>query len=142
MRVREGFLIYDDVSKGMRTSVTRVDKRHFPRMEAVVTATCEKDDLHAPDAYGYFHSCSKDLSATGARFVVGQGVNEGEHFRIALELPDSLSPLLIECEVVWVKPLEKLRSKLKEAVEVGVRFVKLDSPHDDEKLRDYLKSIQ
>lgn len=111
-------------------------------MPVNVLATCEKDKQDASATYVYFHSCSKDLSASGGRFIIDDDIKVGQHFRIALELPDYLLPVLIDCEAVWVKKLEGLKSRAKDSFEVGARFVKLDSPNDEAKLKKYLNLPQ
>jgi len=114
------------------------DKRIFKRMPINVLATCERQESQFLSSYVYFHSCTKDLSQSGGRFIVDKDIKVGQHFMIALKLPVNAIPFLIECEVVWTKESEVLKAEIKEGVEAGVRFVKLDSPHDEEKLKRYL----
>ena len=89
-----------------------------------------------------FFSYTKDLSLKGGRFVVGEDVNVGQHFSVALELPSNFLPLLIDCEVVWSRKLEEGGLKTKGGNEIGVRFVKLDSPYDEEELKNYFNFVK
>ena len=123
---------------GMKKTLSKNDKRNSKRIPVNVLAICERGNQNVSPAYVYFHSCTKDLSSSGGRFIVDENIKVGQHFRVALELSDNLLPILIDCEVVWVKELERFKSEIKEGVEAGVRFVKLDSPHDEEKLKKYL----
>jgi CheY-like chemotaxis protein len=125
-------------NNGRKVPVTKNDKRSSKRVPLNVFATCERGDQSASPVYAYFHSCTKDLSPSGGRFVVDEDIKVGQRFRVALNLPVNLVPFLIDCEVVWAKELEGQRSEVKEGAEIGVRFVKLDSPHDEEKLKQYL----
>jgi len=114
------------------------DQRISKRIPVRVLSTCEKSSQDITPAYVYFHSCTKDLSPTGGRFVVDEDIKVGQQFRIALELPGDLMPFLIDCEVVWVKKLEGSDSVSTGNSEIGVRFVKLDSPNDEQRLKKYL----
>ncbi len=117
------------------------DKRSFRRMPVNVLASCERNNVYASPAGAHFLSYTKDLSMWGGRFIIGENVKVGQHLTIALELPVNFLPLLIDCEVVWVKKLEEFTSKTKGRIEAGVRFVKLDSPSDQKKLKNYLNCV-
>jgi hypothetical protein len=113
--------------KSNKVPMNVIEKRDSKRVPVNILATCEKDNEVLSPAYVYFHSCIKDLSLSGGRFVVVEDIKTGGHFKIALKLPDQLLPLLIDCEAVWIK-----------GVEVGARFIKFDSPNDQEKLKKFL----
>jgi CheY-like chemotaxis protein len=126
---------------GMKGILRENDKRNFRRMPVNVLASCEKEK-HGPfPSCSHFISYTKDLSPFGGRFMVGEDIKVGQHFSMALELPVNFLPLLIDCEVVWVRKFEEFDSNIKGCAEVGVRFVKLDSPRDEEKLKNYLNCV-
>ena len=125
----------------MKGTLRENEKRNFRRIPVNVLAGCERGDHYMPSTYMYFISYTKDLSPYGGRFIIGEDVKVGQHFSVSLELPVNFLPLLIDCEVVWVKKLEEFESKTKGSIEAGVRFVKLDSPRDEEKLRNYLNCV-
>jgi CheY-like chemotaxis protein len=119
-------------------AIRKNEKRNYRRMPVNVLAGFERYDHHASAPCAHFLSYTKDLSLLGGRFIVGEEVEVGQFFSIALELPVNFLPLLIDCEVVWVKKMEEFDLDIKGSVEIGVRFVKLDSPRDEEKLKNYL----
>jgi hypothetical protein len=75
---------------------------------------------------------------SGGRFIVGENVRVGQRFTSALELPLNFMPLLIDCEVVWVKKLEESESESMGNLAAGVKFIRLESPRDQEELKNYL----
>ncbi len=125
-------------NNGMKGALKEDEKRSFRRIPVNVFASCEKDRHDPFPACSHFISYTKDLSPFGGKFIVGEDVKVGQHFTMALELPSNFLPVLIDCEVVWVKKYEASDPKDKGSVEAGVRFVKLDSPLDEEKLKNYL----
>jgi CheY-like chemotaxis protein len=114
------------------------EKRYFRRMPVNVLANCEMENHGAYPVCSHFLSYTKDLSPLGGRFIVNEDIKAGQHFTMALELPVNFLPLLIDCEAVWVKKLEEVDAPIKGRVEIGVRFIKLDSLHDEAKLKNYL----
>jgi CheY-like chemotaxis protein len=128
-------------NNGMRGRSREHEKRNFKRMSVNVLAGCEMDNRYAPGAPTYFMSYTKDLSAWGGRFIVNEDIKVGWHFSAALELPVNFLPLLIDCEAVWIRKLEEFEVKTKGSFEVGVKFIKLDSPRDAEKLKSYLNCV-
>ena len=125
-------------NKNMKGTFGENDKRKCRRLPVNVLANCESLGPQANFDSSHFLSYTKDLSLLGGRFVIGEDIKVGQHFSAALELPVNFLPLLIDCEVVWVKKLEEFHSTPQKNVEAGVRFVKLDSPSDEEKLKNYL----
>jgi CheY-like chemotaxis protein len=114
------------------------EKRNFRRIPVNIFASCQKGSHRLlPDSARFF-SYTKDLSLQGGRFVIAEDLQEGQHFSAFLELPTNFLPLLVDCEVMWVKKLGRYDLKAKRNNEVGVRFVKLDPPQDEEKLKNYL----
>jgi CheY-like chemotaxis protein len=155
------FLIYDaddyyDKSEDLSTLIEKIDhnlsnpfkgrlseneKRYFRRMPVNVLANCEWANQYPSTIDSHFLSYTKDLSPLGGRFIVGEDVKVGQRFMIALEIPVNFLPLLIDCEVIWVRKLEESDTRTKVIVEVGARFIKLDSPRDEEKLKNYLNCV-
>jgi len=117
------------------------DKRNSRRIPVNVFASCEKVNQQRYPSSIHFFSYTKDLSKNGGRFIVAEDIQVGQHFSASLELPNSFLPLLIDCEVIWVKKLDEFNLKAKKNIEVGVKFVKLDLPQDEEKLRNYLSYV-
>ena len=117
------------------------EKRNFRRVPVNVLASCENINNVLIPPSKHFFSYTKDLSLKGGRFVVSEDIKVGEHFSAALELPVNFLPLLIDCEVVWAKKLEKIDSSAKGSIEVGARFVKLDSARDEEQLKNYFNYV-
>jgi len=116
------------------------EKRSHKRIPVNVLANCEKLS-HAPWGGSHFIAYTKDLSLWGGKFVVGKDIKVGQHLSIALELPVHFLPLLIDAEVVWMHKREAFGLASKGNAEAGIRFVKLDSPSDEEKLKSYLNCI-
>jgi len=114
------------------------ERRSFRRMPVNVLATCENMSPGTSPSGAHFLSYIKDLSLRGGRFVINEDPKVGRHFSAALELPVNSFPLLVDCEVVWVKKLEEPGPRPKRNFEAGVRFVKLDLSRDEEKLKNYL----
>jgi len=117
------------------------EKRNFKRVPVNALASCESADYTSVHGLSHFFSYTKDLSLKGGRFVVAEDINVGQHFTAALELPSNFLPLLINCEVVWAKKMDEYNLKNKNNYEVGVRFVKLDLPQDEEKLKNYFSFV-
>jgi len=117
------------------------EKRNFKRVPVHVYASCERINYQTYPACVHFFSYAKDLSLHGGRFVIAEDLQIGQHFSASLELPTNFLPILIDCEVVWVKKLEDYDLKGKKNNEVGVRFVKLDLSKDEEKLKNYLSYV-
>ncbi len=115
------------------------DYRNNKRRPVIILANCENINDGTPPVLSRFISYTKDLSPTGGRFIVGEDIKVGQFFTMALELPGDPLPLMIDCEAVWVKKLDGYDPNVKAVVEAGVRFVKVDAPHDEEKLKKYLK---
>lgn len=126
------------LNQSMPGVLRREDKRTFKRMPVNVLASWEKGLYDESPASTHFLSYTKDLSLSGGKFVVGQDIRVGQHFTLALELPVNFMPLLIEGEVVWVNESEKSEHENIGNIEAGVRFIKCESPSDEEKLRNYL----
>ncbi|MBF0510965.1 MAG: response regulator [Candidatus Omnitrophica bacterium] len=117
------------------------EKRNSRRIPVNIFANCEKVNPQVGVPYIRFLSYTKDLSLKGGRFVVAEDIQEGQYFSASLELPDTFLPLLIDCEVIWVKKLEDHGPNGRANHEVGVRFVKLDLQQDEEKLKNYLSFV-
>jgi CheY-like chemotaxis protein len=128
-------------NSSMRGRLMANEKRNSKRMPVNVLAGCEMDNRYAQGSCTYFISYTKDLSAWGGRFIVNEDIKVGQHFSAALELPVNFLPLLIDCEVIWVRRVEEFEVKTKGSFEVGVKFIKLDSPRDAEKLKAYLNCV-
>lgn len=113
------------------------EKRAFVRIHAKVIANCAKSEN---DTMGrqYFLSVTKDLSLHGAGLVLPEEIKTGENIALALELPIYFMPILIYCEVVWVKKAQGIRDKIQDVTEAGIKFLKI-GPRDMEKLNDYLR---
>ena len=122
-------------------SLRQNEKRDFKRMPVNILAACERDSHYAPGNFQNFISYTKDLSLHGGRFVIGDDIQVGQHFSVSLELPVNFLPLLIDCEVVWVKRIGERDPQAAGNLEIGVKFVKLDSPRDEENLRNYLNCV-
>jgi len=132
----------DDVFiNGRKGTLRENEKRNSRRMPVNFLANCKIEGHTASFASSHFISYTKDLSPFGGRFIVGEEIKAGQLFTIALELPINFFPLLINCEVVWVRKLEESDPKVKGRVEAGVRFAKLGSPRDEQKLKNYLNCV-
>jgi len=125
----------------IRWALKENEKRNFRRVSVNVLANWEKNEHYTYCSCARFVSYSKDLSLLGGRFIIGEDIKAGEHFTMALELPVNAFPLLIDCEVVWIKKMVEFDLNTKSNFEAGVRFVKLDSPYDEDKLKDYLNCV-
>jgi CheY-like chemotaxis protein len=128
-------------SSDARLGLRENEKRNSKRMPVNVLVDCERRNRDTFPLYESFISYTKDLSPTGGRFIVSEDIKVGQNFSAAMELPINYFPLLIDCEVVWVRKLEESDGKTKGSMEAGVRFVKLDSPRDEQKLKNYLNCI-
>ena len=117
------------------------EKRYFKRVPVNVLASCENVDHSRPAGPVHFFSYTKDLSLKGGRFLFAEDVNVGQHFTAALELPSNFLPILINCEVVWAQKLEEQNLSSKINYEVGVKFVKLDLPQDEQRLKSYFNFV-
>lgn len=117
------------------------DKRNFKRVPANVLASCESSNYFLSPASIHFFSFTKDLSLQGGRFIVAEDIKVGQRFSVSLELPANFIPLLIDCEVIWVRKIEEKESTTKGNFEVGVKFLKLASSHDEEKLKSYFNFV-
>ena len=125
-------VILDDKSRAQE--LRQDEKRSCRRVAVNVFASCEAVDAARLPFSSHFFSYTTDLSRTGGRFVVPDSIKTGQRFSVSLELPTHFLPLSIDCEVVWVRKSQKADRNN----EAGVRFVKLDSPQDEEKLKNYL----
>jgi hypothetical protein len=117
------------------------EKRNFRRIPVNVLASCESVSRSLSLASTHFFSYTKDLSLKGGRFVIAEDMNVGQNFSAALELPANFLPLLINCEVVWAQKTEENDLNNKKSYEVGVRFVKLDLPQDEQRLKNYFNFV-
>lgn len=127
--------------KNMGGTSGQNDKRISRRIPVNVLASCESVNQSASSSSPHFFSYTKDLSLKGGRFVVAEDINVGQRFSAALELPSNFLPILINCEVVWAKKLEENNLENKRNYEVGVRFVKLGLPQDEQRLKNYFNFV-
>ena len=128
-------------NKRIRDVLREDEKRSSKRVPVNVFASCETVDHLTARPPVHFFSYTKDLSESGGRFVVAEDIKIGQHFAASLELPTNFLPILIDCEVVWVKKMEQFNLKVNRNNEVGVKFVKLDLPRDEENLKNYLSYV-
>ena len=117
------------------------EKRNSKRIPVNALASCQRVNHDSSGRDTHFLSYTKDLSRWGGKFILNEDIKVGQHFTAALELPVNFLPLLIDCEVMWVRKLEEFVFQSNGNVEAGVRFVKLDSSRDEEKLENYLSYV-
>lgn len=115
------------------------DKRRSRRLPVNVLASCERLNRRASVVERHFISYTGDLSMEGGKFIVSEDIETGQHFTAALELPVHFLPVLIDCEVKWVRRPQEQAGKGN--TEAGVRFVKIDLSCDEEKLKSYLSYV-
>jgi len=126
-------------NKHPEISQRKNERRASKRTPVSVLATFERIGRFPQAPISHILSYSKDLSEEGGRFIVGEDVKIGQNITVALELPVNFLPILIDGEVVWVKKIDEYEADIPATAEVGIRFVKLDLPGDEEKLKNYLK---
>lgn len=125
----------------LQCRIVENEKRMSKRISVNVLASCESINNHEHESSIHCFSYTKDLSLYGGRFIFAEDLHTGQHLSVALELPSNFLPVLIDCEVVWVRKLDDHDPKNKGSIEVGVKFVKLDMHQDEDKLKNYLNFV-
>jgi hypothetical protein len=113
------------------------ERRGFKRVAAKIIAHCSRR-RSGTNLAERFLSFTKDLSLKGAHLVVNRDVRIGEHFTVGLEAPTSFIPILAYGEVVWLKGAGLDRGRRSDAVEAGIKFLKLDLS-DAQKINEFLR---
>lgn len=78
----------------------------------------------------------KDISESGARFIIYERLIKGTKLDLQLEVPFDPMPILAKGEVAWIKKIGGENSKTFEA---GVLF-KCASPNDQKRLKMYIEN--
>lgn len=95
------------------------DKRRFERMEeeneVVITVISDKKDLSEEEI---FYTCTKDISAGGARIRTNIILPVGSYLKVDLKLKDLQDKITALGKVKWIKIVIE-----DEGYEAGVEFV-------------------
>ncbi|MFH1768962.1 MAG: PilZ domain-containing protein [Candidatus Omnitrophota bacterium] len=118
------------------------ERRLFERVETRITANCSRYQERG-GSFEHLFSCTRDISARGARLIVPREVRVGEQVLLHLDLPTCLIGVLAGCEVAWVrrKNISLDEKKEKEVIETGVSFLNMDRG-DSEKLKNFLGEVR
>ena len=87
------------------------------------------------DGESAYRAHTVDISAKGLFIVTDHLLDTGKEFPIKLQLPDTVSPLQIKCEVLWNR--ERKRQQPERLPGMGVKFTKI-SKGDYQILRDFV----
>ena len=85
----------------------------------------------------FFSDYSYDISEGGIRVGSINPLKTGTKLKLALYIPGRPSPIKVEGEVIWSKPL---KDKEEEYLGIGVKFSELD-PLSKEVIRSVLKEL-